>query len=568
MGPEVLKYGRAKACLPVMVLALLFHPAAIFGQQTQPAIAATEPAVVVAPTDSQPVLPEPIVDSAPSVAPAPSTATAPPATTPAEQPPPATAPDKEHKADAAHELATGHETGHQSAGHAAPSLLAVIPFVALLLCIALLPLIHSVEHWWHHNRNKFIIAAALALVTLVYYLLRGTGFGHGEHAAAPGISTVLKVLEHAVLGDYVPFIVLLFSLYTISGGIQLRGDLRARPAVNTAFLGLGAVLASIIGTTGASMLLIRPLLQTNHERKHVRHTVIFFIFLVSNIGGSLLPTGDPPLFLGYLRGVPFLWTLNLWKEWLFTCCALLVVYWIWDTIAYREETEEDRWKDRAHIEPLRVAGSLNFVWLIGVVVAVGLLVPDKPLFGTSFVVPNYLREGVLLGLVLIGWITSSSAVRKANSFDFTAITEVAVLFIGIFITMQVPIEILKAEGPKLGLTQPWQFFWATGILSSFLDNAPTYVVYFETANSLTTAAGPGIIQLMDGNFMRESLLVGISLGAVFMGANTYIGNGPNFMVKSIAEQSGVKMPSFFGYMLYSIGILIPMFLLIMVIFLM
>jgi len=485
-----------------------------------------------------------------------------------------TAPHDQHATDTQqsagnkHEAAGAHGAHGEASAHFSPPLTAVAPFVILLLCIAILPLIHSVEHWWHHNRNKFIIAASLAVVTLVYYLLRSTGFGHGEDMARPGVPTVLKVLEHAVLGDFVPFIVLLFSLYTISGGIQLRGDLRARPAVNTAFLGLGAILASIIGTTGASMLLIRPLLQTNSERKHVRHTVIFFIFLVSNIGGCLLPTGDPPLFLGYLRGVPFLWTLGLWKEWAFTCCLLLVIYWVWDTIVYRKETEEDRWKDRTHIEPLRLAGSLNFLWLVGVVVAVGAMVPEKPLLGSSFVVPHYLREGVLLILVLIGWLTSSSAIRKANSFDFTAIMEVAVLFIGIFITMQVPIEILKAEGPRLGLTQPWQFFWATGLLSSFLDNAPTYVVYFETANSMTNAAGPGIIQMLDGNFMRESLLIGISLGAVFMGANTYIGNGPNFMVKSIAEQSGIKMPSFFGYMLYSIGILIPLFLLITVIFLM
>lgn len=464
-----------------------------------------------------------------------------------------------------HEAADAHRTQgeHGADAHFSPPLVAVAPFVILLLCIAILPLVHRVEHWWHHNRNKFIIAATLAVVTLVYYLLRRAGF-HAE----PGLPSVKMVLKHAVLGDYVPFIVLLFSLYTISGGIQLRGDLRARPAVNTAFLGLGAILASIIGTTGASMLLIRPLLQTNSERKHVCHTVIFFIFLVSNIGGCLLPTGDPPLFLGYLRGVPFLWTLGLWKEWAFACCLLLVVYWAWDTIVYRKEAEEDRWKDRTHIEPLRIVGGLNFLWLVGVVVAVGVMVPEEPLLGSSFEVPHYLREGVLLALVLIAWFTSSSEIRKANSFDFTAITEVAVLFIGIFITMQVPIEILKAEGPRLGLTQPWQFFWATGGLSSFLDNAPTYVVYFETANSMTNAAGSGIIQLVDGNFMRESLLVAISLGAVFMGANTYIGNGPNFMVKSIAEQSGVKMPSFFGYMLYSIGILIPLFLVITAVFLM
>jgi Na+/H+ antiporter NhaD/arsenite permease-like protein len=553
MGSQASKCRRAPGCSLVMASVLLFHVSALFGQQTLPAVTAAQPIVTAAPTDS------PAGSSAPVAAPGHST-------------PAATAPGVEHKTDAADQPAGGHGAETESAGRAAPSLLAVIPFVALLLCIALLPLIHSVEHWWHHNRNKFIVAAALAVVTLLYYLLRGTGFGHGEHAVPAGFPTVVKVLEHAVLGDYIPFIILLFSLYTISGGIQLRGDLRARPGVNTVFLGLGAVLASIIGTTGASMLLIRPLLQTNSERKHVRHTVIFFIFLVSNIGGSLLPTGDPPLFLGYLRGVPFLWTLSLWKEWAFACCVLLVIYWIWDTIAYREETEEDRWKDKVHVEPLRIAGSLNFLWLALVIAAVGVMVPGEALPGTSFTVPAYLREGAMLIVVAIAWMTSASAVRKSNSFDFAAITEVAVLFIGIFITMQAPIEILKAEGPRLGLTQPWQFFWAAGGLSSFLDNAPTYVVYFETAGSLPVSITQGM-QLLGGvetaaGSIPFALLTAVSLGAVFMGANTYIGNGPNFMVKSIAEQSGIKMPSFFGYMCYSIGILIPLFLLITVIFLM
>lgn len=464
-----------------------------------------------------------------------------------------------------HEAADAHRTQgkHGTDAHFAPPLVAVAPFVILLLCIAILPLIHSIEHWWHHNRNKFIVAAALAVVTLAYYLLRGAGF-HAE----PGLPSVKMVLQHAVLDEYIPFIILLFCLYTISGGIQLRGDLRARPATNTAFLALGAVLASFIGTTGASMLLIRPVLQINHERKHVCHTVIFFIFLVSNIGGTLLPIGDPPLFLGYLFGVPFLWTLNLWWPWLFAVSLLLAVYWIWDILAYRHETVEDQRLDATHIEPLRLRGSLNFLWLLCVVLAVALIVPDKALFGTSFVVPDFLREGVMLAFVGLAWITTSPRIRRENNFDFFAITEVAVLFIGIFITMQAPIEILNAKGPELHLTKPWQFFWATGGLSSFLDNAPTYVVYFKTAGTLAPE-GMAMMGNVDTllNTIPIPLLFAVSLGAVFMGANTYIGNGPNFMVKSIAEQSGVKMPSFFGYMLYSIGILIPLFLLITVIFL-
>jgi Na+/H+ antiporter NhaD/arsenite permease-like protein len=548
-----------------VVAVLLARPVAAQNPQPVP-LSATAPAAV------EPALPAVSVTATAPAAPTTPTEVSPPALTTA----PAAAhtgipPAPEEKAPAAaHPTAPGQATpAHDGAEHEGtpeghgycPSLVAILPFVAILLSIALLPLIPSVEHWWHHNRNKLIISAILTVVTLVYYFFRK----HGFHTEA-GFPSVVKVLQHAVLADYVPFIILLLSLYTISGGIQLRGDLRARPFTNVAFLGLGAILASIIGTTGASMLLIRPLLQTNSERKHVRHTVIFFIFLVSNIGGCLLPTGDPPLFMGYLRGVPFLWTLGLWKEWLFTCCLLLVIYWIWDSVVYRKETEEDRWKDRTHIEPLRVAGGLNFVWLVGVVAAVGLMVPNEKFLGTSFVVPTYLREGVLLVLVIFGWISSSPAVRKANSFDFQAIAEVAALFIGIFITMQVPIEILRAKGPSLGLAKPWEFFWATGTLSSFLDNTPTYVVYFETANSMTHAAGAGIMHLLDGNYVRESLLVAISLGSVFMGANTYIGNAPNFMVKSIAEQSGIKMPSFFGYMFYSVGILVPLFLLVMVIF--
>lgn len=447
-------------------------------------------------------------------------------------------------------------------------MLSAFPFVAILLCIAILPLIPSVAHWWHHNSNKLIVAAVLAAVTLVYYLLRGTGFGHGEHAVGPGVPAVLKVLQHAVLDEYIPFIILLFSLYTICGGIILRGDLRATPRANSMFLLTGAVLASFVGTTGASMLLIRPLLQTNKERKYVKHTVIFFIFLVSNIGGCLLPVGDPPLFLGYLKGVPFLWTLHLWKEWAFCCFVLLVIYYAWDSYLYRKEPPLEHMLDQTQVQPLRMNGGLNFVWLLGVVLAVALMVPGKKLLGTDFTVPDYLREGVLLGFVLLAWVTSSAQVRKDNEFNFGAIVEVAVLFIGIFITMQAPIEILQISGPKLGMDSAAKFFWATGSLSSFLDNAPTYVVFFSTANAMTHAAGPGILQLMDGNFIRFDLLAGISLGAVFMGANTYIGNGPNFMVKSIAESSGVRMPSFFGYMLYSIGILIPLFFAVMFVFLM
>jgi Na+/H+ antiporter NhaD/arsenite permease-like protein len=373
---------------------------------------------------------------------------------------------------------------------------------------------------------------------------------------------VAAVLEHAVVAEYIPFIVLLFSLYVISGGICLKGDLAARPSTNTAFLAIGAVIASFVGTTGASMLLIRPLLQTNAERKHVKHTVIFFIFLVSNIGGCLLPIGDPPLFLGYLKGVHFLWTFKLVVEWAVTCGALLVIYYIWDSRAYKKETIKDVVRDETQRTKLTLAGKLNLVWLVGIVLCVALVKPGEEFLGLGFESFPFMREVLMLGLVALSLKFTNRQVRADNQFNYRAILEVAALFIGIFICMQAPIEILKASGASLAayLSSPLHFYWATGALSSFLDNAPTYVVFFEAASSVTPPGAAGVLTLPDGSVIRESLLIGVSLGAVFMGSMTYIGNGPNFMVKSIAEQSGIRMPSFFGYMLYSCGILIPLFL--------
>jgi Na+/H+ antiporter NhaD/arsenite permease-like protein len=452
-----------------------------------------------------------------------------------------------------------------------PPLWSVAPFALLLLAIAIVPLVPACAKFWHRNRNKLLVALGLSAPVLLFYfaLHPSMTVREGEHLAelAAGLPVLKHVLSLALLEAFVPFITLLFCLYTISGGIQVRGDMAAHPVTNTGFMAVGAVLASIIGTTGAAMLLIRPLLETNKERKRVRHTVVFFIFIVCNIGGCLLPTGDPPLFLGYLMGVPFLWTLGLAAEWAIACAILLVVYYLWDTAAYRREAPEDIAVDEAAAEPLRISGKINLAYLAGVVLAVALLVPDQPfVFYPAFKVPPYLREGVMLLLVVVSFLTTPRGVREANQFSFSAIAEVAALFIGIFITMQAPIEILQVRGPALGMTEPWQFFWATGSLSSFLDNAPTYVVFFETANSLTSAPGAGIMELTNGQHIRLDLLVAVSLGAVFMGANTYIGNGPNFMVKAIAEERGIKMPSFFGYMLYSIGILIPIFLVLTLVF--
>lgn len=433
--------------------------------------------------------------------------------------------------------------------------LGLVPFITLLAVIAILPLHRATQRWWERNRNRLMVSLAFAALALAYC------------TAVGGFPSARSVLEHAIIDEYIPFIILLFSLYVISGGISLEGNLPAHPATNTAFLAIGAISASFIGTTGASMVLIRPLLQTNSERKHVVHTVIFFIFLVSNIGGCLLPIGDPPLFLGYLRGVPFQWTLVLWKPWAFCCAALLVVYFIWDSIAYKREAARDTRRDEALIKPLRLRGWINFIWLAGVVLAVALLDHHKPVPGTDWQPSRFLRELVMLGLAGLSLLTTPRGVRQSNQFNYSPIIEVAVLFLGIFITVQVPLAVLNAHGAQLGLDRPWEFFWITGGLSSFLDNAPTYLVFFETANALSSESGPGVLTLITGEFIREDLLAAISLGAVFMGANTYIGNGPNFMVKSIAEQSGLRMPGFFGYMLYSGLILLPLFVLVTFVFL-
>ena len=453
-------------------------------------------------------------------------------------------------------LIAGHESAHGDREHI-PNLWSVIPFVGLLLSIAILPLLPATEHWWESNQSRLMVAMCFAAVTLAYYLL------------SYGAEKVVSVLEHAILAEYIPFIVLLFSLYVISGGICLKGDLAAHPSTNTAFLAVGALIASFVGTTGASMLLIRPLLQTNSERKHVRHTVIFFIFLVSNIGGCLLPIGDPPLFLGYLKGVGFLWTLGLWMEWAVMCSVLLVVYFIWDSYAYRSEAPRDIVRDEILRTKLSLRGKMNLVWLLGVVLCVALIKPGEEFLGLGSEPFPFMRELCMLGFAGLSLKLTRKQIRTDNRFNYHAILEVAALFIGIFICMQAPIEILRASGASLEplLSSPMRFYWATGALSSFLDNAPTYVVFFETASSMTPAGAAGAVTLAGGGLILESLLIAISLGAVFMGAMTYIGNGPNFMVKSIAEQSGVRMPSFFGYMLYSCGILIPLFLIVTFIFL-
>jgi Na+/H+ antiporter NhaD/arsenite permease-like protein len=435
------------------------------------------------------------------------------------------------------------------------------PFVALLLAIAILPLVPAAAHWWHRNSSKLLVASVLGAATLLYYLV-----WHGYHGRDPGLGSVGGVLHHALLLEYVPFIVLLFALYTIAGGIELTGDLPARPATNTAFLAVGGLVASFIGTTGAAMVLVRALIRTNSERKHVVHTLVFFIFIVCNCGGLLLPLGDPPLFLGYLRGVPFAWTLTLLREWALVNGLLLLTYYVWDRRAYAKETRRAVRRDETQVQRLRMRGAWNLALLGGVIACVALLDPNRPVPGTAWTPVPYLREGLMLGLAAASYFVpafTERGLRERAAFDFGPIAEVACLFAGVFVTMQVPLEILGSQltVASLGLERPFGFFWTTGVLSAVLDNAPTYVVFFETARNVPGADPPFI---RPG--VSEQLLAAVSCGAVFLGALTYIGNGPNFLVKAIAERAGVKMPSFFGYLKYSVLVLGPILAIASVVF--
>jgi Na+/H+ antiporter NhaD/arsenite permease-like protein len=434
----------------------------------------------------------------------------------------------------------------------------VLPFVVLLLSIAIMPLFAA--HWWekNHHQNKAIVAGGLAAIVVIYLLYAG-----GTRGA--------EALQHVLL-EYVSFIILLGSLFLITGGVYVRGSLNGTPLANTGLLALGAVIANFIGTTGASVLLIRPLLRANQSRERKAHIVIFFIFVVSNCGGLLTPLGDPPLFMGFTSGVPFEWTLfNLWPMWLTVNLALIVIFHIWDQLVFASEEKErigSQLEEVMKHEPLGISGGLNFLFLAGVVAAV--------YFKGIYNWPWGVQEGIMALMAVLAYVSTAPANRAANKFSFGPILEVAILFVGIFITMAPALQILNAWGRgdrevlgmEFGMDQPWQFFWAAGSLSSFLDNAPTYMTMAATAAGLKGVAA-------EGQYLREFLKLGddaprllaaISCGAVFMGANTYIGNGPNFMVKAIAEENNVKMPSFFGYMAYSGMILIPIFVAVTVIF--
>ena len=433
-----------------------------------------------------------------------------------------------------------------------PPVWSMLFFVLMLLSIAVLPLVR--EHWWENNWNKLKVSLVLGIPVILYL------WGWGGH---DGVHHLLHEAE-----EYFSFIVLLSSLYIISGGIVLRGDIEARPSINTAFLAIGGLLASLMGTTGAAMVLIRPLLRTNSERKHVMHTVIFFTFIVANIGGSLTPLGDPPLFMGYLRGVPFTWTLHLLPHWGFAVGVLLVVYYIFDTIQYKKETKKAIRLDETQIQPLQLVGKINFLFLLGVVLSVAFINPLSLGEKWAYLQEKwYLREIVMILLTLLSLRFTSKALRKENKFTYAGIVEVAFLFLGIFATMVPALMWLHLHGGEFGVSRPWHFFWMTGGLSSFLDNTPTYVVYFSLAGSpelaptLVSAYGAPPASLSHVG-IPQIILEAISVGAVFMGANTYIGNAPNFMVKVIAEERKIKMPSFFGYMLWSGLILVPLFVII------
>lgn len=443
-------------------------------------------------------------------------------------------------------------------GTAVPSLLYCIPFAGILLCIALFPLVKPT--WWEEHQAPVVLAWSLAFI--VPFVM-----GFGAHHTA-------EVVLECLINDYLTFIVLLFGLFCVAGNITLEGDLAGSPRINVGLLLFGTLLSSWVGTTGASMLMVRPIIKMNSWRKRKRHIMIFFIFLISNIGGCLTPIGDPPLLMGFMRGVPFFWSLRLLPILAFNAAVLLFVFYHLDMRAYRKDIAEGRKPDISKPgTEIRIAGLHNLIFLAAIVVAVLLsgTLPSLPLFrnadGTvrgipilgevTLTWPAVIEIVIILASAWLSFRTTSAKVRTENHFTWGAIKEVAILFIGIFITMQPALMILKANGASLGLDSPYQMFWATGALSSFLDNTPTYLVFLTTAGSLGFTEG---IATALGT-VPAKMLVAISCGAVFMGANTYIGNAPNFMVKSISDENGVRMPSFFGYILWSLGFLIPVFIL-------
>jgi Na+/H+ antiporter NhaD/arsenite permease-like protein len=455
-----------------------------------------------------------------------------------------------------HEAAAPGE--HAGLGKSLP-LWSGFPFAGILLSIALFPLL--APHFWHHHFGK--VTAAWALVFAVPFVL------------AYGGAAMHEIL-HIYLKDYIPFIILLWALYTVAGGILLEGAPVGKPATNTAMLAIGTLIASWVGTTGASMLLIRPVLRMNQHRQNKVHVIIFFIFLVSNIGGALTPLGDPPLFLGFLHGVPFFWTMNLLPEMLAVFAIVLGLFFIFDTVLHRREHGGKVPTARAKSHDIRIHGLYNMLFLAGIIGGVlfsGLVkLGEFNILGIELAVQDELRDLFLIGMGLLSLKFTPKEIREGNGFTWGPIQEVAILFAGIFMTIIPMLAMLKAgtEGALAfiigAVREPWQYFWASGVLSSFLDNAPTYLTFLNSALGQFYAGKPELEAVHTLIAKNGIYLKAISCGAVFMGANTYIGNAPNFMVKSIAEESGIKMPSFFGYMLYSLLLLIPSFILVTFVF--
>lgn len=421
-----------------------------------------------------------------------------------------------------------------------------IPFAVMLLLIAVGPLLF--EHWWEKNKNKLLVSLALGIPVAIILIAKG-----------------LQIeLMHQILFDYIPFIVLLAALFIITGGIHLKGDIKPRPITNTLFLAIGGILASFMGTTGAAMLLIRPVINTISKREHKVHTILFFIAIVANTGGILTPLGDPPLFLLYLRSTPFTWFFTLFNEWIFIMTSLLTIYFLVDTHYYRKEVH-----DKNELEVLstkiKIIGKRNFYFLAGVILAVAFLNEN---YIEAFHHNHYLgfiRESIIVLMAILSLYYTQNEMRYThNRFTWGPILEVAFLFLGIFITMTPTLIFLKENAQAFNLDQPWQFYYATGSLSAFLDNAPTAVSFHNLAMGMT-ASFPGAKIVGQ---IPEVLLRAISVSAVFFGAMTYIGNGPNFMVKAIAEEQKIKMPSFFGYILkFSLVVLLPVYILTQLIFL-
>lgn len=416
-------------------------------------------------------------------------------------------------------------------------LLALLPFFLMLLAIAIFPLFWN--HFWEKNKNKLIIAIVLSIPVVIYLFSNGLS----------------QNLVETLVFDYIPFIILLGALFTITGGIFLSGDIEAKPSINTLFLAAGAVLASFVGTTGAAMLLIRPVIQTNKQRKYKVHTILYFIGIVANCGGLLTPLGDPPLFMMYLRGAPFEWFFKLFPAWLFVNTLLLIIYFFVDRYYYKKEPVSTLKLDKALIRPLKLEGKRNFIFIVMVIIAVAFLneqylpiIHSNPYF-------KFIREAVILMAAILSILFTPKLLRVSNNFTWQPIQEVAYLFLGIFVTMVPCLLYLESNAKALGISSPTDFYYYTGLLSSFLDNTPTAVTFHSLASGLGTSTTSVIAGI------PEEILRAICIGAVFFGSMTYIGNGPNFMVKTIAEENNIKMPDFFSYIIkFSLIVLLPVFI--------